>query len=400
VLIKTHRDFRYLWLAQLVSQLGDKIYALTLSWWVLELTVSPENPKGDPARVGYMMAVGALAATFFGPWLGTLADRFPRRFLMIAADLARAGLCGFLAFLAFTEQGNMPALYFTVFLISVFNLLFNPATHAILGSLVEDEEMQEALSLQQITHDLCNVLGAAAGGMLVAALGVKLGLTVNAASFLLSAFFITLIHRREAPHPPEQQEQDQGGGLGFLKSQPTILGLLVIFSIANLFLVPLFVLIPAISKLVLNGTAATLGLMEGALAVGSITTTAVVLKLSFKKRWRSLTAAIVLNGAMLAVMATSQTAAPMALSLAVIGGCLATVNVQFICMLQLLSPDHLKGRVFSLVETIATGCFPISYFLAGLAADHLALSSIFAVCGAGVMLAGLLVPLVPGIREV
>lgn len=399
MLIKTHRDFRYLWLAQLVSQMGDKIYAITLSWWVLELTVSPQDPKGDPARVGYMMAVGALAATFFGPWLGTLADRFPRRFLMIAADLARAGLCGFLAFLAFTGQGSMPALYLTVFLISVFNLLFNPATHAILGTLVEDHEMQQALSLQQITHDLCNVLGAAAGGMLVAAVGVKLGLTVNAASFVLSALFIVAIHRREAP-PGNQPEQTAGGGLGFLKAQPTILGLLLIFCLANLFLVPLFVLIPAVSKLLLNGTAATLGLLEGALATGSILTTAVVLKMTFEKRWRSLTVAIVLNGIMLAAMAASQTVVPVAICLAVIGGCLATVNVQFICMLQLLTPDHLKGRVFSLVETIATGCFPISYFLAGLAADHLTLPTIFMVCGSGVFLAGMLVPLVPGIREI
>ena len=78
MLLQDHRDFRLLWIAQLISQMGDKVYALTLSWWVLELTVSPETPQGDPSRVGYMMAVGALAATVFGPWLGTLADRYPR----------------------------------------------------------------------------------------------------------------------------------------------------------------------------------------------------------------------------------------------------------------------------------------------------------------------------------
>ncbi len=400
MLIRTHPQFRLLWLAQLVSQLGDKIYALALSWWVLELTVSPQDPLGDPARVGYMMAVGALAATFFGPWLGTLADRFPRRRLMIAADLARAGLCAFLAFLAYTGRGSMPALYVTVFLLSVFNLLFNPATQAILGSLVKDEEMQEALSLQQITQDLCNVLGAAAGGILVAAVGVKLGLVVNAGSFILSALFLLGIRRAESPARPEDSEGAPIGGLGFLKDQPTILGLLMVFSLANLFLVPLFVLIPAVSKLLLKGSAATLGLLEGALAAGSILTTVVILRMSFAKRWPSLAMAIVCNGVVLGAMAWSQTLLPMVVCLAVIGGCLATVNVQFICMLQHLTPDNLKGRVFSLVETIATACFPISYFLAGLASDHLSLSTIFAVCGVGVTVAGMLVPWLPGIRKV
>ncbi len=400
MLLKTHRDYRFLWLAQLISQMGDKVYALTLSWWVLELTVSPAMPEGDPSRVGYMMAVGALAATVFGPWLGTLADRYPRRSLMITADLARAGLCALLAYLAVIGHGSMVTLYIVVFLISLFNLMFNPATHAILGSLVQEEEMQEALSIQQITHDLCNVLGAAAGGALVAAVGVKMGLSVNAASFVLSALMIVAIRGKERSATPDAGEAEATGGLGFLKSQPTILGLLLIFCLANLFLVPLFVMIPAVAKILLKGSPATLGTMEGALAIGSILTTAVVLKMKFEKRWPSLTAAIALNGVGLMVMATSSNVWQMAGSLAVIGGCLATVNVQFICMLQLLTPDHLKGRVFSLVETIATGCFPISFFLAGVASDHLTIPTIFSVCGVGVLVAGLLVPLVPGIRKV
>jgi MFS family permease len=386
-----------LWLAQLVSQMGDKIYALTMAWWVLELTVSPQTPQGDPSRVGYIMAVGALAATLFGPWLGTLADRFPRRNLMIIADLARAGLCAFLAFLAFTNQGTMAALYIVVFFISVFNLLFNPATHAILGSLVEDSEMQEALSLQQITRDLCNVLGAAVGGALVAAVGVKMGFTVNSATFVLSAFFIMAIRRRESK--TEHKDATSGGGLSFLKGQPTIFGLLGIFCLANLFLVPLFVMIPTVAKIVLKGSAMTMGILEGALAVGSILTTAVVLKMTFHKRWPSLCGAIILNGLAFMGMAASHTVVPMAILLAVTGGCLAVVNVQFICMLQLLTPNELKGRVFALVETVATACFPISFFLAGLAADRLSLPTIFTICGSGVLLAGLLLPLIPGVRK-
>jgi MFS family permease len=398
LLLRTHRDFRHLWLAQVVSQLGDKIYALALSWWVLELTASPEEPLGDPSRVGYILAVGALAATLFGPWMGTLADRFSRRFLMIAADLGRAGLCAFLAFLAFTGRAHMPMLYLVVFLISLGTLLFNPATHAILGSLVADEEMQEALSLQQMTHDLCNVLGAAFGGAIVAFLGVRMALVFNAVSFALSAVFIAGIGRREAPKKTGQEET--GGGLSFLKGQPTILGLLAVFCGANIFIVPLFVLTPAVSKIVLHGTAATLGILEGSLALGSILTTLVILRMTFRKRWPSLFGAVAVNGLGLIAMGAVHTLAPMAVFLAVIGGCLACVNVQFLGMLQALTPDHLKGRVFSVMETIATGCFPLSFFLAGYAADHLSLSTIFVICGCGVGLAGLLVPFVPGIRKI
>lgn len=398
MLIRTHRDFRLLWLAQVVSQLGDKVYALTLSWWVLELTVSPRFPEGDPSRLGYMLAIGALAATCFGPWLGVLADKFPHRFLMMAADLARAGLCAFLAYLAYVGKGSLLLLYLVVFAISLFNLLFNPATHAILGSLVEEAEMHEALSLQQITHDTCNVLGAAAGGALVAAVGVRMGLIANAASFAFSALLIFFIAGREAPSAPVEQSPEEEGGLAFLKRHPTILGMLGVFCLANIFLVPLFVLIPAISKIVLKGTPATLGLLEGALALGSILTTAVVLKASFDKRWPFLTGSIVLNGLVLVAMGATTSLPVLALLLAVIGGCLAMVNVHFMTMLQILTPSHLKGRVFSLMETIATGAFPVGFFLAGLATDFMSLPNILCVCGGGVILAGLLFPLVPGIR--
>lgn len=373
------------------------MYALTLAWWVLELTASPENPKGDASQVGYMLAVGALAATAFGPWLGTLADRFSRRALMIWADLARALLCGVLALMAVFGHSQMWALYIIVFLLSIFNLLFNPATQAILGSLVEEGEMTEALSIQQLTQDLCNLMGAAVGGALVAALGVKLGFTVNAFSFIVSALFIAGVSRRERPERAPHEQT--GGGLGFLKERPTIFGLLLIFSLANLFLVPLFVLIPAMAKIVLEGSALTLGFLEGALAAGSIVATFVVLKLRVRKLWFSLAGAIVVNGLALIAMSASSTAVQLALLLALTGACLAVVNVQFNAMLQKLTPDSLKGRVFSLVETIATACFPISYFLSGLAAESLSFPAIFLLCGAGVTLAGALVPTIPRIRE-
>lgn len=397
VLIRTHADFRKLWIAQVVSQLGDKVYALTLAWWILELTATPEKPLGDASQVGYMLAVGALAATAFGPWLGSLSDRFSRRAIMIWADLGRALLCGVMAVMASTGQAQIPILYLIVFLLSIFNLLFNPATQAILGSLVKDEEMTEALSLQQLTQDLCNLLGAGIGGALVAALGVRLGFTVNAFSFVLSALFIAGISRRERPVATDESES--GGGLGFLRGRPTILGLLLVFCFANLFLVPLFVLIPAVAKIVLQGSAITLGLLEGALAGGSIIATFVILKVRTKKLWRSLTLAILLSGVALLGMANTTSPLQLASLLALIGACLAVVNVQFNAMLQQLTPDALKGRVFSLVETAATACFPISYFLSGVAVERLSFPEIFLLCGVGVTIAGALVPAIPKIRE-
>lgn len=399
VLIRDHADFRRLWLAQVVSQLGDKVHTLTVAWWVLELTASARHPQGDPSQVGYVMAVGALAATLFGPGLGWLADRFPRRSVMVAADLGRAVLCVVLALAANSGQGSLPLLYGVVFLVSVLTLMFNPATHAILGCLVKPEEMQEALSLQQITRDLCQLVGSALGGALVAAVGVQLGFALDAGSFLLSALFLLAIRQRERT-AAEREAEAPSGGVAFLKEHPTILGLLAIFALANVFLAPMFVLIPSVSKIVLQGTAATLGLLEGALALGSILTTAVLLRRNFARRWPSLCGAVVVNGLAFAAMAWSQTVVPMALALAVVGGCLATVNVQFICLLQLLTPESLKGRVFAVVESIATAAFPLAFFFSGLAVATFSIPHIFLGCGLGLLLVGLALPLIPGVRQV
>ncbi|MEW6713357.1 MAG: MFS transporter, partial [Candidatus Riflebacteria bacterium] len=95
-IIFRNAEFRLLWLAQLVSFIGEGIFQTAMIWWVIEVT-------GSGTMVGLITSVSFLPAVLIGPFAGTMADRLPPKFLLIGADSFRALLIGFFAWSAWSQ---------------------------------------------------------------------------------------------------------------------------------------------------------------------------------------------------------------------------------------------------------------------------------------------------------
>src|SRR5438094_1456998 len=180
-LIKTNANFRRLWLAQLVSEIGDWFYSLAIYDLLLETTHSGK-------AVSYAIIIQTLPWFFMTPLAGHLVDRFSRRLLMILADIARGFVV--LGLLRARSISDVGLVYALLGLEVIFSSFFEPARNAILPNLVAAEETLPANALSSATWSFALASGAALGGIVTALLGRQVAFVVNSISFFASALLI------------------------------------------------------------------------------------------------------------------------------------------------------------------------------------------------------------------
>lgn len=182
------RDFPLLFLGQAVSQLGDWMNRVALLVLVYALT-------GEGLAVAFATLAQLLPRAFMLPFGGVLADRFPKRRLLLATDLARAALAASLIFVDRPER--VWWIYLSTVLLHSLASVFNPARGAILPAIVPANLLGPANALSNISMQAAIFLGPALGGALVAWFGANAVFLINGATFLLSALFIWLMRVRE-----------------------------------------------------------------------------------------------------------------------------------------------------------------------------------------------------------
>jgi MFS family permease len=195
-------EFRALWTSYVLSALGDRLALVALSLLVYERTRSPLL-----AAVAY--AAGTVPYVIGALFLSGLADRFPRRQVMVACDLVRAALVA-----AMLVPGvPLGVLIALLYVVTAIQPPFDSARSAILRDVVQGERYALAAATLQSTFRVVIVAGAAVGGLTVAVLGARPALGFNAATFAVSALVIQLgIHARPAAgSAPNALRQLSGG---------------------------------------------------------------------------------------------------------------------------------------------------------------------------------------------
>ena len=180
-LVRSNRNFRRLWFAQVVSELGDWFYALAIYSLLLELT-------GSAAAVAWAVVLQVLPQTLAGPITGVVNDRASRKKVMIAADLARAAIV--LGMLAVRTQASVWLIWPLLFLETVMAAFFEPARNAVIPNITSPEELMAANTLSSTTWSFNLAIGATLGGLVAAVLGRDAVFGLNAVSFLASAMLI------------------------------------------------------------------------------------------------------------------------------------------------------------------------------------------------------------------
>ena len=180
-LVRHNRNFRRLWLAQIVSEIGDWFYTLSIYTLLLQFT-------GRASAVALALVLQVLPQTFAGPTAGVVNDRLKRKHVMIAADLARAVIV--LAMLFVRSSSTVWLVYPLLLAETVMVSFFEPARNAVIPNISAPGEVLVANTLSSATWSVNLMIGAGVGGVVAAFLGRNAAFVLNALSFLTSAILI------------------------------------------------------------------------------------------------------------------------------------------------------------------------------------------------------------------
>ncbi|HEY2217450.1 MAG TPA: MFS transporter, partial [Solirubrobacteraceae bacterium] len=184
-----HPDFRYFWLAQSASVIGDCIVVVALALFVVELT-------GSATDVGLVLAAASLPLVAFLLLGGVWADRLPRHRVMVVTDLVRFSLHALLAVLIFTKVVEIWQLIVIEALFGTAEAFFRPAANGLLPQTVPEAEIQQANGLSTLSNNIGEFAGPALATGLVLGLGAGWAFALDAATFLLSAALLSRVRPR------------------------------------------------------------------------------------------------------------------------------------------------------------------------------------------------------------
>jgi predicted MFS family arabinose efflux permease len=189
-LLRGNRNFRRLWMAQIVSEIGDWFYTLSIYTLLLQLT-------GRASSVALALVLGVLPQTFIGPAAGVVNDRLRRKHVMIAADLVRFVVV--LAMLLVRSRSTVWLVYPLLLAETIMAGFFEPARSSVIPNIAARGEVLIANTLSSATWSVNLLIGASVGGVVAAFFGRDAVFILNALSFLASALLIGGMHFAE-PH--------------------------------------------------------------------------------------------------------------------------------------------------------------------------------------------------------
>ncbi|MFL5953931.1 MAG: MFS transporter [Gaiellaceae bacterium] len=387
------RPFRLLWLGRVASAAGDALVPVALAFAVLAVGHST-------------IALGGVLAAFMGSRVvftlvgGVIADRLPRRAVMLACDLVRAVVEAFTAAMLLTGHMTLPLFFVTAAFFGAASAFFGPASDGLVPQTIRPEDLQPANALLNISRNALNVFGPAVSGALIALAGTGWVFAIDAASFVASAFF--LVQLKVPEHARAERSRflaEVREGFREVSSRAWVRAPIVGFALSNFCLAAMIVLGPPIFRDHFHG-ARDWGIVSAAGAVGAILGSLASVRLRPRRPISACFAAFMLIALPLAALAGPLPAAAIALAWAIGTGSVALGNTWWETTLQRDIPPAVYARVRSYDLLVSFIFMPLGMVVFPLIARSLGYG--WTLLGAAVACAvtNLVVALVPGVQQV
>jgi MFS family permease len=307
-------------------------------------------------------------------YAGVIADRVPRRTLLLVTQTVMMALAFAVAGLTFLHWIQPWHILVLAFLLGLANAFEAPSRQSFVLEMVPAEDMTNAIALNSAMFNAAMVVGPMAGGMIYAVFGPAWCFAINGLSFI--AVIVALRRMELEPFVPKPQRTsalaDLREGLAFVAAHPlirTIVGLIGLISVFGISFVTLF---PAWAVNVLHGDARTNGFLQSARGLGALVAALLIASLGrFHFRGRLLTLgtfALPVSAALFALARSTSLALVL-----IFGSGLAVILVFNLCntLVQSHSPDPLRGRIMSVYTLVFFGLMPLGALAVGFSAEHL-----------------------------
>jgi len=369
-----HRNFRLFWFGQLISLIGTWMQTTAQAWLVLELTHSAW-------WLGLVGALQFLPVMFFALFGGVLADRLPKRSVLIFTQSSAMIQAFILWILVATGEVRIWHVMILALLLGITNALDMPTRQAFVVEMVGRADLPNAIALNSSLFNMARIIGPGIGGILIAWLGVAPLFLLNALSFIAVIIGLAMIDMKQLHGRASNLKAIEGGaiarprtleslreGLVYSWRTPSILLIIAVMGVVSLFGINFNVVLPLFATDVLNVGAVGFGFISSAFGIGSLIA---ALWLAWGNNRPSISQLLVGATAFCLFEALFAVSQWYLLSLALIAA-VGFAQIMFSAIsnttLQTVAPDRLRGRVMSAYMLVFAGTTPLgNLFTGGLA---------------------------------
>jgi MFS family permease len=364
-------EFRVFWLAQALSVAGDRLALVALTVLVFDRTHSP------------LLTAAAYAAGFL-PWVvggvlfGGIADRWPRREVMVGCDLARAVLVAVMV----VPGVPLPALIVLLAAVTSLASPFEAARSSLLPDILDGDRYTVGLAVVQTTFRSAMVLGYAAGGIAVAAIGSRSALALDAATFAASA---ALVRCGIRPRPAAARRtagrhgSDIAAGVRLVATDRALRTLMLLGWLVAFYAVPEAVAAPYASEL--GGGAAAVGLILAASALGGVLAAPVFMRLVAPPQRLRLMGPLAVATCALLILCLARPPLPAVLVILAVSGACGVYQITANSTFMTSAPAAQRGQAFGLAMSGIFAGQGIAFVLAGAAAQVISPPFVVAIAG-------------------
>lgn len=358
------RDFRLLWLASLGFSGGMWVQQVAIGWLVLHM-------GGTAFDLGAVQAARMLPALLFGMVAGVLADRLPRRHLLMAIGVVSAVYSGGLALLVTAGALDLWHVVALTFVFGTCRAFEWPASQALVYDLVGPAEALKGISLNGTAARLMGIVAGVAGGAVIPAFGPQGSLLLMAAGYVLGTALLGVMRppapvARGAGLAAEPFRKSLAHGFGLVRRNPRLLGLFVLSCFGEVFAFSHMTLVPLVARDVLDAGPTGLGVLTSARALGSVASSLLLARLAyFDDQLRLLLWHYALYGAALIGLAVSSQLWLAVGAMLAIGLAASSLDLLQQTLMQRAVPEEDRGRAVG-YWVAALGFGPLGHLEIGL----------------------------------
>ncbi len=362
-----NKNYRIYWIGQSVSLIGTWMQSTAQGWLIYELTKSS-------FYLGLVSALGTLPVLFFSLFGGAIADRVPKRKLLLFTQSALALQAIILGTLVLTGVVQIWHVMLLSFFLGLMNAIDAPTRQSFIFELVGKNLLMNAIGLNSIAFNIARILGPVVAGVLISVVGLAHCFIINGISYFAAIAALLLMHISDIAKASKEEQiwESVKDGLHFVRLRLDIFSLLAIVASSSLFAFSYTTLMPIFAGDVLKSGATGLGGLMSAVGVGALLGALNVA--SMRTRGRGAKVAFNANLALSLSLLLFSFSRWYWLSLIFLGGVgfsMITQNSTVNTLIQTNTPDHMRGRVMGLYNITFMGLAPIGNLLAGTVAQFL-----------------------------
>jgi predicted MFS family arabinose efflux permease len=355
-----YRDFRLMWLGACTSSIGTWMQIVAQAWLIYRLSHS-----------AFLLALdqflGGIPIFLFSLIGGVVADRTERRRILLASQYVQMASATFLTVLVATERVHVWHILCLSFISGLAQAFGGPAYQALIPTLVDRDDMPNAIALNSIQFNLAVTIGPALAGVALARLGEKWCFGLNAISFLAPIISLSIISARFLP--TKSSDSIFGSlkqGIHFIRQQTAMEALVILAFCMTALSMPMRTYIPVFVKDIFHRGPGTYGNLLSLMGIGSICGSLIVAErgnMSHKGRF-ALIMLLCLGGG-ISAFAISRSLPVTYATLVFVGASMMAVFATVTSLVQLITTNEMRGRVMSVYNCAFRGGMPMGNLLSG-----------------------------------